>query len=279
MPLENGNVYHYQVEPAYPSDKIFQHAGTLNKENSKWYLYITGMDFCLRKIDTSNGNIVWIYSSKEASEPYPLITDLGNGNRVFFVSVDWYVYCLTLDGTLEWKCPLGGGCDAFLNTIVKSDNNKYLVVSCRDGCVYCIDKNGNINCKSVNTQADIDCRPLVYDFNKDGKNEIVVGGDSGFIYCFDENLKTKWRTKIGTYLNSSGVMADVNYDGIQEIIWGDMGGVISILEPINGKVIKEICMSGSVEGTPYIGDYDNDGIIEMVVTTCDGLICLYKFEK
>ena len=277
--LVRGNQYEYSIIPKYNSDKIFQHAGTLNKENDKWYLYTTGMDFCLRKIDCLTGDILWVHPSNEASEPYPFIADLGNGINVFFVSVDWRVYCLDLDGNLLWKCKLNGGIDSFTTMITLSSGEKNLIVSCRDGCVYRISKDGTIETKSVNTQADIDCSPVVYDFDGDGKQEIICGGDSGFIYCFDENLKTLWRTTIGTYLNSSGVMADVNYDGKMEVLWGDMGGIISVLDPTNGKILHQIYESGSVEGTPAIGDFDGDGSIEMIVTACDGTIKMYRFIK
>ena len=275
--LKQGGEYSYSISPAYSSDRIFQHAGTLNKENNKWYLYITGMDFCLRKIDCLTGEILWVYSSHEASEPYPFIADLGNGINVFFVSVDWFIYCLDLNGNLLWNCPLNGGIDSFTTMITLSNGEKNLVVSCRDGCIYRVSKDGDIKAKTVNTQADIDCRPVVYDFNEDGKQEIICGGDSGFIYCFDENLKTLWRTNIGTYLNSSGVIADINYDGKMEVLWGDMGGTITILNPLDGTILHQIYESGSVEGTPAIGDFDNDNLIEMVVTACDGTIKLYRF--
>ena len=64
-----------------------------------------------------------------------------------------------------------------------------------------------------------------------------------------------------------------------EVLWGDMGGIISVLDPTNGKILHQIYESGSVEGTPAIGDFDGDGSIEMIVTACDGTIKMYRFIK
>lgn len=273
----------YIINPLYESDKIFQHAGTLNEENGKWYLYITGFDFCCRKIDCLTGDIIWIISTKESIEPYPHIMENWKGDnkdKICFVSVDWGIYCADCEtGALEWHIETEAGNDAFLNELKLSTGEIVLVVSSRDSRVYLVKNDGNIHNKTTQTNADIDSRPVVGDFNNDGKLEFAYGGDSGWVYCCDENCETLWRHNIGTYINSSSNKADVNYDGNDEILVNDMNGTISILDAMNGRLLHELNCHGAVEGTPTIGDFDNDSNIEMVVTTLNNYLEVYRFKN
>lgn len=272
----------YQIHTYSDSDHMFQHAGTLSKENDHWYLYITGFDMCCRKIDAETGEILWVTSTREAIEPYPLIADLDNDGKLecYVASVDWEVYCLDCEtGEKKWSYAADSGNDSFLKHTTLSDGSNVLIFSSRDGRVYLLNPDGTLRERTTNSQADIDCSPVVDDFNGDGKKELIYGGDKGFVYCCDEDCNTLWRTHIGSYINSSPVAADINYNGEKEVLISDMSGSISILNSYDGKVLDTIYCHGSVEGTPAIGDFDGDGEIELVVTTLDGFIELYRFKK
>lgn len=277
-PLDNTS--EYVITTYSPSCHIFQHSGTLNKENEKWYLYITGFDMCCRKIDALTGEIIWVFSTQEAIEPFPLIIDLDDDGikECYIVSVDWGFYCLDIEtGKQKWVYWAEKGNDAFLNYLTLSNGKKVLIGSSRDGRVYYLNPDGTLHTRTSPTNHDIDSRPVVGDFNGDGKQEIVFGGDGGFVYCCDENGKTLWRHFNGVYLNSSAVKADINYDGKDEVLIGDMNGTILVFNPENGNLLDEIHFHGSVEGTPEIGDFDGDGNIEMVVTTSYGYVHLLRF--
>lgn len=270
----------YEIVPRYESDKVFQHAGQLVEEEDGFYLYTVGFDMICRKIDAKTGNILWRFSSHEANEPYPLIVDIDQDGELecMFSSVDGYLYCLNAKtGEQKWKADVYSA-DAFLNYMRLSNGELGVVCSSRDHSVYVINgKDGSRYSKTTDTTQDIDARPVVYDFNGDGKDEFIFNGDAGDVYCCNEYGETLWKRRIGIFANASPVMADINNDGKPEIAVSDMSGTITFFNG-DGDIVHEMHMQGAVEGTPIIEDIDGDGRVEIVVTTLNGHTEMYRFE-
>lgn len=142
--------------------------------------------------------------------------------------------------------------------------------------------------------------PYFIDWDKDGKNDIIVGSHDGKVY-FVKNTGTQKEAaynKVITLLYEDGnpiaigeniapTVIDYNGDGLMDLIVGDREGNLYLLinggkgfkkatalTTINGEKIKV-----KSEAAPFVGDFDGDGIIDLVVGDGDGYVHFYKGIK
>jgi outer membrane protein assembly factor BamB len=259
----------YKIIPKYESDIYYQHCGTLNQESSIWYLYVTGFDGQLVKLKASDGSLIFKFGTKEGIEPFPWIGDINNDGslEVIISCLDKHVYCLkTTDGSVVWSTPTIEGNDAFINV---NSNLKVLIAS-RDNRVYVLNgSTGVIENYTRDVGGDSDCRP----FTHSSLSGFICGSDTGYICKYDNDCECEWFYKAMDATNTSMQSATLNNNLI--LIQGDQIGGLHFLDT-NGKVIKQMCLKGGIEGTPYIEQYDDHFII--YVTTIEGWIYTIKIS-
>lgn len=263
----------FDIVPRYDSDKIFQHAGVLVNENETMYLYITGMDFCCRKINAETGEIVWVYATGEAIEPMPYVYDLDNDGDLecVFVSVDWYVYCVDASsGELLWRFATGGGNDAFINSMPKGDGTRLLMIPSRDGHVYMLNSNGTLYSKTTNTCADIDCGAT-----RLNDDTFVVGGDSGNVWRFNKDGESLWRHSMNAWINSTPITFLINSK--EYFLASTMDGTVKFFESDTGNECGALYCQGSVEGTPLA--LSKGSYADIIITTCNGYVEKYRITN
>ncbi|MEJ2722421.1 MAG: FG-GAP-like repeat-containing protein, partial [bacterium] len=125
--------------------------------------------------------------------------------------------------------------------------------------------------------------PALGDFNNDGKLEAVLywwNGIESKIYIIDYqgNDYPGWpKTISGTYTESSPVVADVDGNGIPDIVLGDESRYIYAWD-INGNMMPgfPIAAKDAVRATPFVIDLDDDGDVEIVLHSWDQNI--YAFD-
>lgn len=118
------------------------------------------------------------------------------------------------------------------------------------------------------------------DLNNDGKNEVVVLTDYSTLYVINADGSIAWKKQLipDTILGifAQPALADINNDGFLEVIVGDMGtcndkrcdGKIYVWywdgKPLNGWPFTS---TSSFSSGPTIGDFNNDGKIDIVTTS------------
>jgi hypothetical protein len=111
------------------------------------------------------------------------------------------------------------------------------------------------------------------DINADGKKELLIGNQNGYLYCFKHNARLLWRYYAGGAIQGTPACSDVNHDGKMEIWVGDMEGFMHGID-CNGKPLskwgwpKKTHQVGGLSGifsSPAIGDINGDGAEEIVV--------------
>ncbi|MCS6919621.1 MAG: FG-GAP-like repeat-containing protein [Fimbriimonadales bacterium] len=107
----------------------------------------------------------------------------------------------------------------------------------------------------------------VGDFDGDGKLEIVVPVLNNTMLCLNAaDGSRKWR--IQTPVTGDVVAADVNGDGVMEILFGGRDGK---LRAVSGKDGREV-WSIAVSGQPIVADVDGDGWVEVLLVGTDGIL-------
>ena len=128
--------------------------------------------------------------------------------------------------------------------------------------------------------------PAIGDVDSDGKQEVIVLSEDGFIYALNgENGDSVWVSQVGVNSASAPVMADLDEDGKLEIIVCTIGDSLFCLKGEDGQ--KEMYRSydlGNVDKnrTPCLGDINGDGDLEVVFqadTTLFVLNFLLNLEK
>lgn len=117
--------------------------------------------------------------------------------------------------------------------------------------------------------------PAVVDLDKDGKNEIVAALYSTFVFDAEGNARGAKGTATNGRVYAPHVVADLDGDGIMEIVVGGNQGTVAAYEFKNGALaVKQGWPASTASGgqSPETrgmaaADLDGDGKNEIVVTT------------
>jgi outer membrane protein assembly factor BamB len=107
----------------------------------------------------------------------------------------------------------------------------------------------------------------VGDFDRDGKLEIAVPVLNGSVLCLNAaDGKHKWT--ISTPVTGDVVAADVNNDGILELVFAGRDGQMRAVSGKDGHTLWSIAATGR----PAIADIDGDGFVEILAVGADGVL-------
>jgi outer membrane protein assembly factor BamB len=222
------------------------------------------------------------------------IEDVNNDgtNEIIFQGRSGYIYVLNPDGTdlWKWKHPKQGD---FADSImlectqcidVDGDGIMEFFGSDNGGFTFRINQEQMIAgegfaWQSAQAGKSNEGNPTIADFDKDGVYEVVIGSNDQYVYCYDGNTgKEEWRFDTGAWMDEvSIIVADINNDGDYEIL--------AYNDP---EVSAVICLSfygmelwrwTAPPGTNFrvgqaIADVDEDGILDMVLSTDTGHYCI-----
>ena len=129
--------------------------------------------------------------------------------------------------------------------------------------------------------------PALADMNVDGYLDIVVAGTDGKIYVYDRNgvlnpnfANVRYSAITDGYASeSSPVVADINGDGLPDILMGDENGVVNGISG-TGQLLPgfPIQLGGEVRGTAAACDCDGDGLSEIVVSSWDKKTYMWDYD-
>ncbi len=200
----------------------------------------SGMFSCL---NLSNGKLIWEYDVHQSIVSCPIVSD----DCVFFVSKDWYLYCLTLGGKLKWKFRTE---NCIFSSPVKSENNIFVVSE--DRHVYCINADtGTLKWKrnvgSPSADADHKSMPAIHD------GKIFIGlklrgiGSYG-VTCLDASTgELMWQTKMPDRTYSFAISDNRLFTGCEN-------GLFFCLNIDDGKIIWNFKTNNRIVDSPVADD-------------------------
>jgi len=234
-----------------PTDPLFPSAAG-GPINSSWPMYCHDVHHTGGSpYSTANntGYEKWIYFTWDWIEGGVVIDSNGN---IYFGSGDKacndYLYALYPNGTLKWKCGVGGNIEC--TPAIAEDGTIYVGTSYGTDALYAISSNGTIKW-SYRTNNNMHSPPAI---DEDGS--IYFGDWNGWINALYPNGTLKWRYKTGNAVLSSPAIGD---NGV--VYCGSHDSNLYALYTNNGTIKWKYKTGGWVARGPCIGD---DGTIFFV---------------
>jgi uncharacterized repeat protein (TIGR02543 family) len=247
-------------------------------------------------LNGTTGAVIWSRSLGTGVQysVTPEIADLNkDGIKEIVIQIDWPPGVLVLranDGSTYWTITnLGGGDHSGSPVIADIDGNGYPTIFVTTATehaglnstsqIYSISYDGHILHQTFSWHACAGGLSLG-DTDNDGVFELYVGdrnqgygGDSGIprgLRSFwASNLTVRWEHPEILCSSNRPMLADVNKDGILDVIIGHHSGGIGVFNSRDGSVIREDLGLGlsnaPVHYQPSVYDIDEDGNLEMLM--------------
>ena len=225
------------------------------------------MGFCL---SLQTGKLKWVHSfsyDPDSTPSFAIIDGkplvfIGGGEHTSGVG-DNAMYALNgNDGSIYWRTKVHGGLDScpVISDVDNDEKPEVVITSLADASCYCFDAtNGNIKWQ--------------YKFSKTG-----TCYHDKYNVCRPVSTKTYFTENAVCRSYTTPLVADINNDGIKEVIVGSCNGLWVALNGKTGNSLIELQTDGLVRGSPVAVDADNDGKAELVISSGKQLL-VYKLEN
>ncbi len=207
-------------------------------------IIIGSPDKKIYSIDGKTGLKIWEMKTKGAVNSSPVLFD---NETVFIGDEEGVLYKIKIKtGIADSRISLGA---PIISTPAKISihGTSLLLVPLKDGTIKAVNPNSKeMDIKWVfNTeyQDPIVASPAVFDFNKDGCDDVVITSRNGYLYIIDGNKGKNLMPPIftGNSISSSPSLADINNDGFLDIVFGSENGYVYAftIKTVPDKIIKQ----------------------------------------
>lgn len=228
----------------------------------------------------ADGNRIWEFSRFSGTRAVAILAPLatadldGDGKAEIFAIDKAGPFCLNPDGTLRWTLQTG---DEFQSAPSLADANhdgrlELYCASLKDPLVYSIDAaTGAINWRFATFGASetySGSSIAIGDLNADGTDEIILGDDSGYIYCLNATGELYWYFPTEKRVHAAASLGDVDADDDIEVLVASGDHTLYCLNP-DGFPEWFYRADLRLIYPPTISDVDNDGKTDILVCGSD----------
>ncbi len=238
----------------------------------------------------SNGDILWT-QPLAAAEMVPALGDVDGDGAIEVISGSSNnIYALNgATGAIKWTTSVSGAGATeyvFIPSIADIDNDDTVeVVVQPSSYVYAINgTNGNIKWTKnfgilqggTTTYAGV----ALGDIDGDAGLEVIIRDGFSKIYALDENTgNILWsypHPSSQGFVKAIPILADVEDEGVLEVVTGDHSGYIPCLESESGAEKWNLQLNpGDLHCNHSVGDIDGDGCFEIVGISCGAMGASY----
>lgn len=242
------------------------------KANGNIYTVFSSIDGSVHMMDKT-GQLVWEKQLGGIVQASVTVADINNDGAYEIItgSTDGKIYAFDLNGNDIAGWPVDVGEWITSTAAVSSDSgstNAMIVFGAWDGRLYALDGGGAI-IWSRQTGGPIESSPAIADINLDGKKEVMVGSDDGYVYAFslsDGTPVSGWPAKTSGPVESSPVAGDILGDGKIKIVFGSDDGNIYALNADGTPMANFPISTGDmVDASAALADVDGDNVADIVI--------------
>lgn len=232
--------------------------------------------YCL----SNSGETEWIFKNEFRSCGKSSFGDINADGKIDIVTNGRDgTFCVDHKGKFLWKNGYGTtthnkplvydiNSDGILEVLIIPDYSDPYIIDNKGNLVSHIDINYNDTWMFIGTSAS----PNVADINNDGKPEYLLITEEQTLHCLNFNFDELWQYSVGVGMVTP-CFTDFEGDGFFEILLGSAFDEFSCLN-YDGSLRWEYHTGGLTFYDPSLGDIDNNGEIEIVMSCDDYVFCL-----
>jgi VCBS repeat protein len=213
-----------------------------------------------------NGKVEW--KGKGNYRCAPTIADLDGDGDPEVISCDMdTIHVYRGNGSLKWSTYVGWYVASSPGIgDLNGDGVKDIVVGRNAGGLFAVSGNSDILWESDLGSGIYTSSPAMFDMDRDGHLEIFVEtqGQDSKLYALSHEGGIQWSCDLGNGYSSPAI-ADVNNDGVEEILAGNWGGGVFSYDGDGNKVL--IVQTGQVASSPIVADLTGDGFLEVITSS------------
>lgn len=255
-----------------------------------WYPSGGNSVYALRGTD---GGLLWKFSAPAANErgfqASPVLFDVNQDGKLDILIGSWDYFFYAIDGptgTLLWKSEKYNHMIKASSPVADIDNDGTPEVVTVDNRAVTRVRNAHTGALEWKVWVDYstESTPLIADLDGDGRMEIVfcfigngIDRNTGFICALNHDGTMLWKGTAYTYYYTSPTMADVDGDGLPDVIAGDSDdSTIAAFKGSTGAVLWASRLPNSTWlNAPLISsDINSDGVMEVIVGSYPNIYCL-----
>lgn len=140
-------------------------------------------------------------------------------------------------------------------------------------------EDGTVLWKHKSDRGPFDASVAIVDLDGDDKPETLAADSAtGTLFCLDGKGRLLWKLRLPSGTDSPPAVADLDGDGVKEIIVGTMwqpgkkplSGHVSVIRSDNRKFVWQARIPGCVQSEPVIANVDGDRTLDVIVTSWRG---------
>ena len=275
--------------PFFVNDKVITELSSADLDNDDDNELVFGTKNGLVYGLDHNGNQLFVYEQSDSIVGFCSLSDVNNDS--FFE----IIFIATNDSTSKLHIIdyLGNDLEGFPIIIPKKimapaaiadidmDGYSDIVFGAIDGAVYAIDISGNIKTGfPVYALDDIYSPPTLLNLDDNPELEIVLNDNNGVIYLYNHNGSLINQFSTGSQLSSSISVADLNRDGLIELIFSSSDSLLHALTISSETEISNwpISLNGSSVSESIIFDLDDDEDLEIITPSYNGYLNIFHHD-
>ncbi|MFH1742407.1 MAG: FG-GAP-like repeat-containing protein, partial [bacterium] len=238
---------------------------------------IGGNQQTLFALNGGDGSTIWDFNfgTKIGMYHYAVTADLDDDGRPEILIPNWdgWMHCVSSEGKLVWRHQM----DRFQISMagigdVDNDGELEVVYGTALHHLVALDRNGHLEWDTVVPPLNMwRTRPVIADTDKNGIPEVYSmcanrSNESGLAAVRGTDGRLLWEGAMTTKAYVCLAVADIDQDGIQEILAGDKGTTVACFTPDGTMRWRQYLGGRGIHTRPAVADIDGDGRYEIIQT-------------